>query len=114
MSCSAVDHNIEWCLQGSADEKEQAALELLEVLEAVRVVAVLLSPITPALSRIIYQQLGYTDADFQAVSWADTQWGGESSKLVCSELLLMLCWSSCHVCQAESCFAAVSGLTAEG
>ena len=101
-------------MQGSAEEKKQAALELLEVLEAVRVVAVLLSPITPALSRVIYQQLGYTDAHFQAVSWADTQWGGESSKLVCSELLLMLCWSSCHDCQAESYFAAVSGLTAEG
>ena len=77
-----LGHSINWSVQGSAEEKQQAALELLEVLEAVRVVAVFLSPITPALSRLIYQQLGYTDADFQAVSWADTQWGGEPTTCV--------------------------------
>lgn len=62
--------------KGSADDKHQAALELLEVMEAVRIVAVLLSPITPGLSRLVYQQLGYSNADFEAVSWADAQWGG--------------------------------------
>lgn len=66
-------------MQGSADDKQQAALELLEVMEAVRIVAVLLSPITPGLARLVYQQLGYSDADFEAVSWADAQWGGEQA-----------------------------------
>lgn len=38
---------------------------LVTVLEAVRIVAVLLSPVTPCLSERIYLQLGFTEADFE-------------------------------------------------
>ncbi len=42
------------------------------MLEAVRIVAVLLAPVTPRLSKRIYEQLGL---DFRSVSWHDTAWG---------------------------------------
>lgn len=64
-------------MQGSSEEKEQASLVLLEVLEAARIVAVMLAPITPALARLVYQQLGFSDQHFESLTWADTQWGGE-------------------------------------
>ena len=50
---------------------------LLEVLEAARIVAIMLSPVAPALARLIYLQLGFSDEDFANLSWQDTQWGGE-------------------------------------
>ena len=59
-------------MQGDSEQRAAAALDLLAVLEAVRVVAVLLAPITPRLSERVYQQLGL---DFQTVSWRDTEWG---------------------------------------
>lgn len=50
---------------------------LVSVLEAVRIVAVMLAPVTPSLSAAIYAQLGYEAADVQAMRWAkDVQWGG--------------------------------------
>ena len=61
--------------KGSDADKEAAAAVLAAVLEAVRVVAVLLSPVTPALSARIYQQLGLSPEQFQALTWADTEWG---------------------------------------
>ena len=64
-------------MQGSSEEKEEASLVLLEVLDAARVVAVMLAPITPALANLVYQQLGFTDQHFESLTWADTQWGGE-------------------------------------
>ena len=64
-------------LQGSPGEKEQAGLVLLEVLEAARVVAVMLTPIAPSLARLIQLQLGYTHRDIDLVTWADAEWGGE-------------------------------------
>lgn len=64
-------------LQGSAEEKEQAGMVLLEVLEAARMVAVMLSPIVPALARLIYLQLGFTDQQFEGLTWQDAQWGGK-------------------------------------
>ena len=68
-----------WCcfLQGSTEEKEQASLVLLEVLEAARIVAVMLSPIAPALARLVYLQLGFNDQDFDSLTWDDAHWGGE-------------------------------------
>ena len=70
-------------MQGSTEEKEQASLVLLEVLEAARVVAVMLTPIAPALARLVYLQLGFSDQEFDTLTWADAQWGG---KLLCKHL----------------------------
>ncbi|KAK9809086.1 hypothetical protein WJX72_009193 [[Myrmecia] bisecta] len=62
--------------KGSDAEKEEAVAVLCSTLEAVRIVAVLLSPITPAMAQRIYEQLGYSAEDFRSLSWRDTQWGG--------------------------------------
>jgi methionyl-tRNA synthetase len=62
--------------KGDDAAKAEAALALVAVLEAVRIVAVLLSPVTPALSRRIYRQLGLGDEAFEAVAWGDAAWGG--------------------------------------
>ena len=59
-------------LQGDDAQKAAAAEALLAVLEAVRIVAVLLAPITPRLSQRILEQLGVNN---QMVSWRDTAWG---------------------------------------
>lgn len=62
--------------KGSAEEKEQASMVLQEVLEAARVVAVMLCPIVPSFARLIYLQLGFTDQQFEDLTWEDAQWGG--------------------------------------
>ncbi|KAG2446032.1 hypothetical protein HXX76_000634 [Chlamydomonas incerta] len=62
--------------KGTDEEKAEAAAVLVAVLEAVRCVAVGLAPLTPGLSRRIYAQLGYSDAQFEAITWADATWGG--------------------------------------
>ncbi|EFJ50750.1 hypothetical protein VOLCADRAFT_58186 [Volvox carteri f. nagariensis] len=62
--------------KGSDEEKAEAAAVLVAVLEAVRIVAVGLVALTPGLSRRIYSQLGFSEEQFQALSWADTAWGG--------------------------------------
>ena len=46
------------------------------MLEAVRIVAVLLAPITPRLSERIFEQLGLS---YQMVSWRETAWGALKS-----------------------------------
>ncbi|PSC70792.1 methionine-tRNA mitochondrial [Micractinium conductrix] len=61
--------------KGDEQRKADAAAVLAAVLEAVRVVAVLLSPVTPALSTRIYTQLGFSEQQAAALSWADTEWG---------------------------------------
>ena len=61
--------------QGTDEQKAAAAAVLVSVLEAVRIVAVLLSPVTPALSRRIFQQLGFGEGGFDSLRWADTEWG---------------------------------------
>jgi methionyl-tRNA synthetase len=63
-------------LQGSNEEKRAAQRDLVAVLEAVRVIAVLLAPVTPGLSRSIYAALGCAPEDFKALSWGDARWGG--------------------------------------
>ena len=92
-------------LQGSAEEKEQAGLVLQEVLEAARIVAVMLSPIVPALARLIYLQLGYSDQQFEALTWQHAHWGGETCfgaaflpdllVLLFAALLAECCWRVC-------------------
>ncbi|KAL3521070.1 hypothetical protein ACH5RR_019219 [Cinchona calisaya] len=66
-----------WSLfkQGSA-ASETAAKELVIVLEAMRIIAIALSPITPSLCLRIYNQLGYSEDQFNAITWSDTKWGG--------------------------------------
>ena len=62
--------------KGGEEDKAAAAAVLAAVLEAVRIVAVLLSPVTPALSGRIYNQLGLSEQQqYAALSWADTAWG---------------------------------------
>ena len=62
--------------KGDDVAKAEAAAVLVSVLEAVRIVAVLLSPVTPSLSRRIYQQLGLGDDAFAKINWEEsTEWG---------------------------------------
>ncbi|XP_055811314.1 methionine--tRNA ligase, chloroplastic/mitochondrial [Solanum dulcamara] len=72
-----IDGQAPWTLfkQGGA-AFETAAKDLVIVLEAMRIISIALSPITPGLSLKIYSQLGYTEEQFNAVSWSDTKWGG--------------------------------------
>lgn len=68
-------------LQGSDDEKRAAGEVLTAVLEAARIVAVLLSPVTPALSARIHSQLGLEGAHL-ACPYSIICWGplGASSQ----------------------------------
>lgn len=43
--------------------------DLVIILEAMRIIAVALSPVTPSLSWRIYGQLGYSKERFDAVTW---------------------------------------------
>ena len=43
--------------------------DLVIVLEAMRIIAVALSPITPSLCLRVYEQLGYTEEQFNAATW---------------------------------------------
>lgn len=43
--------------------------DLVIVLEAMRIIAVALSPVTPNLCLRIYKQLGYTEDQFHATTW---------------------------------------------
>ncbi|KAL4556867.1 hypothetical protein LXL04_035033 [Taraxacum kok-saghyz] len=72
-----IDGQAPWSLfkQGGASF-DLAAKDLVIVLEAMRIIAVALLPVTPNLSLRIYQQLGYTTQQFNAVTWRDTKWGG--------------------------------------
>ena len=62
-------------VQGTDEEKQAAELALVAVLEAVRVVAVLLAPVTPQLSGKIYGALGYGPEVYKSLSWGDASWG---------------------------------------
>ena len=63
-------------VQGSDEQKQDAGLALVAVLEAVRIVAVLLAPVTPALSGRMYAALGYSVEEYSQIRWADAAWGG--------------------------------------
>ena len=62
--------------KGSDAEKDAAAAALVAVLEAVRIVAVMMSPVTPGLSSRIYAGLGMNSEQFERLRWGDVQWGG--------------------------------------
>ncbi|KAI4348134.1 hypothetical protein L6164_008893 [Bauhinia variegata] len=74
---SYMDERAPWSLfkQGGA-ASEAAAKDLVIILEAVRIVAIVLFPVTPSLSWRIYEQLGYSRDQFNAATWNDTKWGG--------------------------------------
>ncbi|GMH38713.1 hypothetical protein BSKO_06597 [Bryopsis sp. KO-2023] len=61
--------------KGSNGEKAYAGQVLVSVLEAVRIVAVMLSPVTPRLAQRIYIQLGFSEQDYQNLTWSDAYWG---------------------------------------
>lgn len=72
-----IDEKAPWSLfkQGGS-AFETAAKDLVIVLEAIRIIAIMLSPITPGLSSRIYAQLGFSEDQFNGVTWNDTRWGG--------------------------------------
>lgn len=58
--------------KGTDEEKEAAQAVLVAVLETARIVAVLLSPLIPALSQRILTQLGLPSHE---LDWSETEWG---------------------------------------
>lgn len=72
-----MDERAPWSLfkQGGA-AAEAASKDLVIILEAMRIIAVALSPVSPSLCWRIYSQLGYSQATFNTITWADTKWGG--------------------------------------
>ncbi|KAK8948614.1 hypothetical protein KSP39_PZI005035 [Platanthera zijinensis] len=72
-----IDERAPWSLfkQGGSSY-ETAAKDLVLILEAMRIIAVALSPVAPSLCLRIYSQLGFSKDQFEATTWADTKWGG--------------------------------------
>ncbi|PSS32593.1 Methionine--tRNA ligase [Actinidia chinensis var. chinensis] len=72
-----IDEHAPWSLfkQGGA-AAEAAAKDLVIILEAMRIIAIALSPVMPRLCLRIYTQLGYSEDQFNAATWGDTKWGG--------------------------------------
>ncbi|KAL7150275.1 hypothetical protein ABFS83_05G100500 [Erythranthe nasuta] len=72
-----INEKAPWSLFKQGDSGfEAASKDLVIALEAMRIVAIALSPITPTLSLRIYSQLGFSEDQFNAVTWNDTRWGG--------------------------------------
>ncbi|KAL6867626.1 hypothetical protein ACP4OV_015650 [Aristida adscensionis] len=72
-----IDEQAPWsCFKQGGESAEKAAKDLVIILEAMRIIAIALSPITPSLSLRIYTQLGFTEDDFRVLRWEDTKWGG--------------------------------------
>ena len=63
-------------LQGNDEQKAEGRQVLADVLEALRIVALLISPITPRLARAMYMQLGFSEEHFRELTLADAAWGG--------------------------------------
>ncbi|KAJ9175698.1 hypothetical protein P3X46_014227 [Hevea brasiliensis] len=72
-----MDECAPWSLfkQGGA-ASEAAAKDLVIILEAMRIIAIALSPVAPSLCWRIYSQLGYSKDHFNTATWSDTKWGG--------------------------------------
>lgn len=72
-----LDEQAPWAMfKRGESEAQAAALDLVAILEVTRILAVALSPVAPTTCQRIYLQLGYSDSDFRALSWKNTQWGG--------------------------------------
>ena len=61
--------------QGSDADKAEAGRVLVTVLEALRIVAVLLSPVTPRFSASLYAALGLPEQAYASLRWSNTAWG---------------------------------------
>ena len=77
-------------LQGNDEQKAQGRQVLADVLECMRIVAVLLSPIAPQLSQRMYLQLGFSEDQFKSLTLSDSQWGGMPS-----HARSLISWASC-------------------
>ncbi|QDZ20826.1 methionine--tRNA ligase [Chloropicon primus] len=73
-----LEESAPWTLFKSEEKEDRAKAEetLVSIMEALRIVAIAISPITPRLSGKIYTQLGLGEFDPENVSWEDTAWGG--------------------------------------
>ncbi|KAI3897869.1 hypothetical protein MKX03_007087 [Papaver bracteatum] len=72
-----MDERAPWSLfKKGGDASEAAAKDLVVILEVVRIIAVALAPVTPSLCSRIYSQLGYSNDQFEAITWNETRWGG--------------------------------------
>lgn len=81
-----LDEHTPWSLFKKGDSSaEEAAKDLVVILEAMRIIAVALSPIVPRLCRKIYLQLGYLEDDFEKLSWGNTAWGALKAGQVMAE-----------------------------
>ncbi len=76
-----LDVEAPWTLYKQGQHR-QVEIILYSVLEAVRIAAVLLSPLVPNLSLKILHQLGYEITDPGALTWEQTQWGYLSASQV--------------------------------
>ncbi|KMZ60985.1 Methionine--tRNA ligase [Zostera marina] len=75
-----------WSLfKKGGSSSEAAKKDLVIILEAVRIISVALSPITPTISLKIYSQLGFTKDVFEKLTWDDTKWGGLKAGQVMAE-----------------------------
>ncbi|KAL4621178.1 methionine--tRNA ligase, chloroplastic/mitochondrial [Castanea sativa] len=74
---SYMDERAPWSLfkKGGA-ASEAAAKDLVIILEALRIIAIALSPVTPSLCWRIYAQLGFSKDQFDTATWSETKWGG--------------------------------------
>jgi len=57
-------------------ERQRAEAVLYNVLECVRLAAVLLSPLIPGVAADIYRQLGFSDQAWENLAWSAARWGG--------------------------------------
>ncbi|KAJ4767450.1 Methionine--tRNA ligase [Rhynchospora pubera] len=71
-----IDERAPWsCFKKGGETAEMASKDLVVILEALRIMAVALSPVAPSLCARIYAQLGFTEDQFKSITWADTKWG---------------------------------------
>ncbi|KAL8162158.1 hypothetical protein V2J09_013647 [Rumex salicifolius] len=72
-----MDEHAPWSLfKQGGDAAEAASKDLVIILEAMRIIAVALSPVSPSLCWRIYSQLGYSQDQYDTITWDDTRWGG--------------------------------------
>ncbi|XP_010669911.1 methionine--tRNA ligase, chloroplastic/mitochondrial [Beta vulgaris subsp. vulgaris] len=81
-----MDERAPWSLfkQGGT-AAEAAAKDLVIILEAMRIIAIALLPAAPSLCWRIYSQLGYSEDEYNALTWHETKWGGLKAGRVMAE-----------------------------
>ncbi|XP_020088363.1 methionine--tRNA ligase, chloroplastic/mitochondrial [Ananas comosus] len=71
-----IDEHAPWSgFKQGGTSSEMAAKDLVIILEAMRIIAIALSPITPSLCWRIFSQLGFSEDQLGALTWSDTDWG---------------------------------------